>query len=716
MAARIREADLASVQSLPNERTEKIENHVALGLLHAHTPTGMAVKDPTHIQLQRQWFQAIAYAAGYTNRFYGQPYNEDYMFEEAFQNAYYSANHIGRMVRGEVARLTRARPSMEVVPNSSEQRDVYGARAAQQVADWLYYDSDAEERRDDLALWLACCGTAFDFHGWEPRFGEKRTVFTSPYDGSRKNEDQLSTDELSFYQSLGEDSREELRDGDFDNETLSAFQVRVPLGPSMTHLDKMPWVCFTRLMSLDEIWDRWPAKAKDINEEEAMMPPIAGYYWRHLCTLFSAIGNLNLSRGQSYLEGIEVCYYIRPPSERFPKGIYVVGIESQDLLLENGPHPYETQGVKMRFPLTDYHHTKVAGRYWSKGIVEDLQGPQEDYNIGRQQEIVQRHHHSKRQWLAARRANLTSRELTGATLMEYDSQYGGGPPMPVDPSPMSQQIAQGREAALNDMQTLAAQSEASQGQVPEGVRSGVALQSLQQRDEMVTVGTHGRMERSFQRSMRARLMLFSKFVKAERRIEIYGEGRQADLVYLRGEDIANNTRLRIMPGSMFPRSKAQQQALFLDAVQAGVFDHPDPELRRYALQVLEMGALQTVFTEIDGHSRRANQENDRFERGRPPFPDVDEDDDHLAHMRRHMILKVSDTYEKMSQVRKLAFDRHLALHRQYYAQIAMAPMMMQGMQAAQQGGVPGQPQQQGSPPRELGKPSPPKAQQRQPQE
>ena len=680
---------------LPNKRITKLGNEEALALVKSVRTMGEGGRDPTHIQLERLWFQAIAYYAGLQSSTYGEALQDDFAFEQSLVIPAYAANHIGRMVRHEVSRLSRARPTMEVTPNSPDQKDVFGAKVAHYVADWIYNDSDLQGIRDELAFWMACCGTAFDWHGWDPRAGGKRRSYIHPMTGEKRPREDLDEQELQFYESYG--LYEDVAEGDFDNEVLSPFQVRLPVGP--TKLDRMPWATVTRLMSLNEIWDRWPKKAAQLRSIEQMSTSIDGYYWRRLATLVSSIGHSFLTRGSSYMEGIEVHYHIVPVCERFPNGLYIVATNED--ILENGPHPYMTMGVKMKWPFTDYHFMPVPGRYHSKGMVEDLIGPQEDYNLGRQQTIAQRDVMSKPQWMVPRQAQMSSEENTLGVVWEYNA-HGGGKPELVNPPTVGQHQLVSRDHTLQDMQTLAAQSDVTQAQVPSGVRSGVAINALQEKDEMVGASTHGRMERSFQRSMRARLMLFAKFVKAPRKIEIYGSGRQADLAYLTGEQLNNNVGLRIQPGSMLPRSRALQQALFLDAMQAGFLDPMDPETRRFGLEILEMGNLQQALFEFDGHARRANIENERyhFGAGADGFPDIDDDDDHEVHVRRHLAFKLTDSYERLPLMRKMAFDAHIVKHRAAQARIMTAPLLLQ----QQLGGM----QQGGSPPKQLGEASQPR--------
>lgn len=680
----------------PNGRVTKITDEEALAVIKETGAGGERMRDPTHTSLQRIWFTAIAYTLGLNSSKYGESVLDDFAFEQSLQIPAYSANHIGRLVRAEVSRLSRARPSMEVTPNSSDQRDVFGAKAAHAVADWIYYNNRLEDLRDALALWEVCCGTAFDFHGWDPRAGKKERVYTDPWSGTIKNAQELPQEARAFYDSIG--SFEEVREGDYDDEIISPFQVRVPIGPS--EWNDMPWVRITRLMSLDDIWDRWPKKAPEINELEHSSPSIDGFFWRRLASLVHHTSHAVATRGASWLDGLEVHYYVRPVSERFPRGLYIVATDTT--VLENGPHPYMTMGVDMRFPATEYHYARSAGRFWGKGFVEDLIGPQEDYNEARRQAIAQRDTHSKPQIITPRQAKLSTTENTNGIMWEYDGR-GVRPPEYIKMPQIGSHLTVTREWAMDDLQTLAAQQDATQGVVPTGVRSGAGLRALQERDEMVGAQTYARNERSFQRSMKARLQLFATFVKKPRQVEVYGHGRQADLHYFRGEDLNGNVGIRVVPGSMLPRSRAQQQSLFLDSIQQGFLNPADPEIMRYGLEIMEMGNLQQVLFELDGHRRRANHENEQFlsgDIGDRGWPDVDDDDDHEAHIRRHMSVKVTDSYELLPVNRKLALDGHIAKHRAALAQIAMAPMLMQASMAPQQA--------QGSPPNPRGEASQPR--------
>jgi hypothetical protein len=148
----------------------------------------------------------------------------------------------------------------------------------------------------------------------------------------------------------------------------------------------------------------------------------------------------------------------------------------------------------------------------------------------------------------------------------------------------------------------------------------------------------------------------------------------------------------------------------MDLIQMGALNPAmDPRDRRLVHKTMELGDSDKYFQEEDADRRRADIENQMFLKPvvdpttqRPqPYPEVNDDDDHQAHIEGHLLFKKSDAYEALPLMRKMAFDAHLGAHKEALAMLVQTQAMLG--QVFEGGGGGG-----GSKPKETGKPSPPK--------
>lgn len=685
--------------ALPNKRVGKVSNEDALALIISRAEMVENGRHPMLMTLHRQWFMNNCYFLGLQAH---QPSeflaNLDPAVFLSADNNDYVANHIYRVVLGQVSRLSNARPDVDVIPKSPDMDDQEGARVGQFFLDHYEDVFNMRAVRRQLATWNTICGTSFVRTDFNPRAGDKILSFRDPFSGQTVAMENLNPEEQEFLKQVS-GGVDESKSGEIELEVLSPFQVIVP--PDYPDERDMPWMLIQHFRSLDWCWDQFGDKAAEIETEEFVAAHEHSYL-RKLHTLINRYG-FTISGRQGYASESVVIYELWiPPSARLPKGLHVIATKKRVLL--NEPHPYAAVGLKRRFPIRKFTYCDMPGRYWGISLVEQLIGPQLEYNRARSQVIAQRDILATPQWLAPIGSELVSRRNEYGDFWEYNSR--NGKPELQNPPSLSTFHMDTIERALLDMQTISAQSEASQAQVPEGVRSGVAIRALQEKDLAVIGPTIENLEDGFKAVYEGLLELTWKFVTTEKSIRMYGESRQADIAVFKGSQLNGNVFVRIRPGSMMPKSKAETMQVLIDLQTAGVLNAAmNPKHAKLILQALEIGGIDNFFLEEALDRRRADLENQMFLRpqidpmtGEPqPFPAVNDHDDDAVHIERHTIFKKTDAYELLPPARKMALDAHIMFHEQKLAALVQANL---ALSAPAGGGG-------GSPPRETGKPSPP---------
>lgn len=676
-------------------RLDQLTDDEVMGMFEAARPHGGRRRDGYFMSLQRIWWVNMLFYLGI------QELEVPEVLENIdpsllMQNPTYVANHVMRLVLSNVGRLTSAKVDWSVIPNTPDQTDQEAARVAQHVLDYLHRHLHLSKKRMEAALWLDICGTAYAYSDWDPSRGEMRRYYFDPMTQQPLMPQQLQPGQKEWLDRMK--LYDDKSDGDYDVEVLSPFQVVVP--PRFPEMERMPWVLIRRVMSLDEVWDRWPDKAPQIGPEDIGVQ-LSGQYWNRLSTLTRRPG-LGLGVANENDDAIIVDQLWYAPSKRCPEGMTAWATKRQ--LLEWGPHKFRAAGLDTRFPLVDLHNIRVPGRFHSMSTVEHLIGPQQEYNRARQQIISQRDILSVPQWIApvGTLSKGIVRNETG-DVIEYNPTRGK--PELVQPPKLGDfQIVSGQQAT-SDMQMISSFSEASLGQMPQGARSGNAVALLQERDQQGIAPTVAELEASFERWGTQLLLLTWKFMRVPRTIQVYGESRQADIRFFKGSDLNGNCRVTVRAGSMTPKSKAATIELLSTLMQLGAINPADPRQQRLVLEAVEVGGAEKLYMLEDGSRRRANIENMMFLKPDPSptyaFPDVQWFDDHQAHYEEHLAFMQTDAYELMDPMVKVMFQAHVQKHIGFVSQMLEAQAMVSGAGAAPPGG--------GSPDaKPLGKASPPR--------
>lgn len=697
-----------------NQRVTRVSDEAALHAVQGLVNIGENGRDMVTQALHRSWLINIAHFLGLQNFDIDQVglSNFDVNLLAAAKDQF-TANHIFRIVLGQVARLSASKPEMDVTPKSPDIDDQHGAKVgAHFLAHWDDVFRSRLERLN-INFWTSLCGNAFVRTDFNPNGGRTRSLYRSPFDGSLLDATRLSEQERQWLDSLPEtaQSREDRKEGRLEEEVLAPFQVRVP-GTYPT-LDEMPWLMIEHNRSIDWLWDNYPKQAKDIRPDDAAAQ-YGQAYWRRLSSLASRYG-FTLGNADLGWDNVTVRELWVPPSGRVPKGARIVA--TKDVLLANDPHPFaerdmrDENGDVIRFPVEHFVYAPCPGRFWGISLVEQLIGPQREYNEVRRQNIKIRDVMGTPIWLVSKRSEISSYRMETGDVWEYNDNAPKPELVPAPPASGLHETT--KEAALLDLQTISAQSEASQAQVPTGVRSGIAIRALQEKDQMVIGPTVDVAEVAWGRVGQRRLLLTHAFVDTPTLIRIYGEFRQSDIAIYKGSDLNGNVFVRVRQGSMMPRSKADTQSMMLELLQLGAINPMNPKHSRMMWQAFEVGSADQLFLEEDLDRRRQKIENQMFLRpavdrvtGQPqPFPDVQDYDDHAAHIEELMFFIKTDAFETLPIARKMAVLAHKQKHERLFAQMVQAQQAMQAMSQPASG--PGG----GSSPKEPGKASQPRERQ-----
>ena len=247
--------------------------------------------------------------------------------------------------------------------------------------------------------------------------------------------------------------------------------------------------------------------------------------------------------------------------------------------------------------------------------------------------------------------------------------------------------------SLHDLQDISSQQDVTQAKVPPNLRSGVAIQFLQESDQKVLTPVVMDLEAALMETGRTLLKFVATYWDEGTMVRLWGKDQVLDIQPFRELAMRDAFDVVIPTASMTPKSKAAQAQYALELAQVGLLNYQDPMTRKRILEVLELGNMDNLLKQQLQDVRRAEMENEIFMVKGPQdgaWPAVEPFDEDEIHLMVHNQGRKSDLYEFLPAEAKLAFDEHCKIHEERLQQ-----RMEQQMQMAE--AVKGMPGQKGTP-------------------
>jgi hypothetical protein len=140
----------------------------------------------------------------------------------------------------------------------------------------------------------------------------------------------------------------------------------------------------------------------------------------------------------------------------------------------------------------------------------------------------------------------------------------GKPPIQAEIQPLPAAVYAERAVLMDKVRTVTALSEAELGTKPEGVSAGRAFLVLQEVTDSVLGPDLQAWEEAYEEIGRRMLVLAQRYYREERSIAIRGERGKWEIRSFSGADLSDGLDVRVQQSSMFPWSKSAQQDVKLN--------------------------------------------------------------------------------------------------------------------------------------------------------
>lgn len=568
-------------------------------------------------------------------------------------------------VRTELAKLTKNRPIMDVLARSSDQQDLNAARVADKLLNnWAERKFHMPRVRRRALNWVLTCGLGGILVDWdETALGEIEVYHTAegdPVFDPKMIEEYKARDK----QEGKESTYKKIPMGEIVIKPVSPFQVI--WDHSTNYFEEATWCIFSDVIDVDEVYRRWGVH---VDSDPEALP---GVIENRLMSRFDLTGKLQ-SRPVHVQKLAHIHQlWIKPGSPKFPDGLCLV--YNKDCIIKETAYDYGHGEL----PIHMMGHISFPVSQYPMSVLQQLKGPVLELSKTESQLIENRNLMANPPWLIAKQLQITKeiQNRPGARI-EFNYVPNVPEPKPTQMPEMPKYVVDLIETLKSHIQEISGQGETSQGRVPPGARSGVAIAYLQEEDDTKLGPTVQEFEEMMEGVANHMLRIFAEKYDTPRTVAIYklhGEPEVFDFV---GTMLAGAMSVTCQAGSALPRSKAAKQQYILD-----LWDRKLEQDPRKVRQMLELSEGDPDEWEVD--LDQAERENHELREGNDPG--VQEWYNHPAHHYIHRNFMKSAEFRKLPEQIQQLLLKHDEEHTAAEEAQAHEMAAMQSAMGQQQGG------------------------------
>jgi hypothetical protein len=586
------------------------------------------------LQFERQWYMNLAF-------YFGKQYaqwatsaldSSGVVTEASYSKLYEPAvppwrvrficNKIRPIIRGELAKVTKEKPRGFVLPASTDETDLTGARAAEMISEFLWRELLMNRVMRRAEFWNLICGTAF-VKDWY----DKNAMDTTGVKGS------IMAEPLTPFHLLVPDLQEE-------------------------ELESQPYAIHVMAKDPD-----WVAKHfKDKNGEPIKVQADAGQSGGGILEqkFLSALGVSKAQTGKAMVSVKEAWF---KPNGKFKDGLTVIWANDRILFQHEGFLYKHGQ-----YPFTKLDHIPT-GRFYGDSTIVDLMSLQKEYNRTRSQIMEAKNRMSKPQLLAVR-GSVDPNRITSEPGLIIFYTPGFAPPTPLQLQNLPSYVVDEVERIQRDMDDVSSQHEITKGSVPPGVTAATAISFLQEQDDSKLSATVASLEEAVERLGKHFLSHVSQFWDAQRTVRVTGINGQVEAHQFHKNSVNGNIDFKVETGSATPISRAAKQAFIMELMKGGYITGPT------GLKYLEYSETGRMYEEMQRDQRHVDRENLRLMEGDLFGPNSYDND--LEHVAGHEDFCKTEEYETKEDEIKIGFQEHITAHKQKMAMEMFGLMLPPG--------------------------------------
>ena len=585
------------------------------------------------IMAEGQWLTNAAYLLGYTNLFYDtslrvfRPINNP---SRSARGSRVELNYILPNIQNRNARLTKSPPRYSVKPNSTSDEDREAARLGLYVINQVWDQQRVNKKRLTLSMAMQQYGHSFLKASWDASLGPKIPFEEKDEEG----------EVVTKYQTLG----------DIRIDVCSPFEVFVdPL--AKTHED-VNYLIHAKIRPISYFRTHYPKRGHLVEAEGVWLQSLE--YEQRINSFNAQVGTGSGGSQSVENSAIELMLYEKP-NYKYPNGRHV--IVANGVLLKDDELPIDD------IPFAKFDDILIAGKYNSESVITHLRALQDQSNrsLTKRSQWVNRMLNGK--YLAARGSGLMNSALNDQSgeVVEFNPVPNAPPPGIMATPSIPSYVYTEDDVLKAGMNEVSGVGEISKGNLPSAGIPAIGMQFLQEMDD-TRIGTiTENNEYGYADTGRFILKFAYKYYTYERTLKIAGTGMEYSVRSFKGKDLRGADDCTVIRGSTIPGSKVLRRQELINLHQQGYFGDPmDPQVREKVFGMLEYGEIGEAWKE---YSMKKAQISDHLKMIEDEVkPPVHEADDHKMFYQEFNNYRISEKFEKLSEVSQALLLEMMELH------------------------------------------------------
>lgn len=560
-----------------------------------------------------------------------------------------SVNHLGDVTKSRVARLVKYKPGIVFLPANDEYQDKISAKTTKSLLDHIWYIQNFENVVvPEGALAKSVMGEAYLWIDWDPDLGDKHP--DNPKNGKR----------VPLLDANGKPEKNENGDTIFLDEEVMTGDVRYDvvlttdvLLHAVNRLADVEYCFRRRVMPTAAARLKWPKAGKSIQVDET-----------------ARVYDFEQQELIQYGNSTVVWEFWHKNIKALPKGRKITF--TKDGILENIEHPFSHGGMPFE-RLTDLEY---PGELHGVSFYRNVRALQGVYNNLTNFIVRNQHMVSHPKWMIPAGSVRLDSLGNDITMVQYK---GGQPPVLAQANTTPSEVYNFREQIKNELGQLAGVFQVSRGEVPPGIKAGVALQFLsEQESERHNEDVLKFNEWIKQVAKKTIAVCGDYYDESDKRmIRVIGKNNQWTTAFFDASNLSKDYDIRVQNASALPESKAARMQTLLDLNQ----QFPNEVPPSMVLDMLDMAQSDKFIDVATAAVRTAQAENELIAQGKDV--QVMEYEDHLKHWQNHAVMVQELSYKTMTPENvQEKMKLHIMAHEMLLVQRAKVnPALMQQLQA-----------------------------------
>lgn len=554
-------------------------------------------------------------------------------------------NRILPKIQNRRARIIKPQPRPVVIPATGDLDDQLDAKATEKALLYQHRRLGLTGLYERALRWSEIGHKGFLWIGWDPSVPVRMPLEPIPGQGRQVVEVPGGME----------------ASGDIYVEAGNPWEVFVP-NLEGESLGEQPELIRARVVHVEVLRQRYPEMADSIVGDTTYDE--AFFYQRQL-----AILNQRGSRGSQTSKDDKDRQYVllkewfERPTSKYPRGRMAV-LAGAILLRYEEALPYGFHDLPNPYPVEEFVDIPTIGQFWGTTLVEQLIGPQLEYNSVRSRLWDYIRLNVQPKVIAPRSAQIPKGAFNNQSGEHVNVTWLPGMPPPREwvwtPPNISSDVWRALDllrGEIEDVSQVFPVAEGKAGTTKSGFQANLLQEASDENIEPIRNAHARALESAFLKMRRLMKLRY----QVPRLMTIVGERNTAEAFEFNAEDIDERAEIVVQIATGLPDLKAARIQSVIDLFEKGLLgDQSDPEVKRRALSRLELGEADGAIDLSREDEQLAKRENEMFKGGARPQPEFYHN--HRVHAEIHASDLKSSAAQMYTPEERMARIVHLIQH------------------------------------------------------